>query len=142
MLLRKQFFFFIIFLLLLFGCFHRNSHTNRMKCAFVGVVLACLWAMAAVCVTADHVPYRYNVSLDEPPKKRYYAVVRDICRDPVHKEALLAVYDSIAAEAANYTGIAGFYMKNNFPDVYEELEFVPPPPKKKKRCTITHMDVH
>lgn len=104
------------------------THTERMKkCALAGavVLVVCLWATAAVCVRADHVPYRYNISLDEPPKKRYYAVVRDICRDPVHKQALLAVYDSIAAEAANYTGIAGFYMRQHFPDVYEELEFVP-----------------
>ena len=43
----------------------------------------------------------------------------------MHKQALLDVYNSIAAEASNYTWIAGMYMKQQFPDVYEELEFVP-----------------
>ena len=95
-----------------------------MKCGLAGLTLVCLWIALAVCVTADHAPYRYNISLDEPPKKRYYAVVRDICRDPVHKQALLDVYNSIAAEASNYTWIAGMYMKQQFPYVYEELEFV------------------
>lgn len=97
-----------------------------MNNALVGIALAFVWATVVVCVAADHVPYRYNVSLDEPPKKRFYAVVRDICRDPVHKQALLNVYDSIASEASAYTAIAGNYMKQNFPDIYEELEFVLP----------------
>ena len=105
--------------------FPTQTHAHKMKCGLAGLTLVCLWIALAVCVTADHAPYRYNISLDEPPKKRYYAVVRDICRDPVHKQALLDVYNSIAAEASNYTWIAGMYMKQQFPDVYEELEFVP-----------------
>jgi len=97
--------------------------------ALFGLVVVCV--LFGVCV-ADHRPYRYNISLDETPEKRYYPVVFDLCRDPKHRtaiETLLYALDhtliaklsqGLGGEEQLYATAAGIFQKR-LPEVLQEL---------------------
>ena len=95
--------------------------------ALVVVVAGVL--LGACLVVADHVPYRYTISLDDPPEKRYYPAVFDLCRDDVHRENFVTLLRSLEGEM-NKLGfsqafqLVGRAFNKMLPEVYQELSFV------------------
>ena len=99
----------------------------RALFALVAAVVVC--ALLVARVEADHVPYRYNISLDDPADRRYYPAVYDTCRDEVHRTALFKLLDDLESQmeklgVVDYFDSIGELFQQRFPDVYEEVEFV------------------
>jgi len=98
--------------------------------AFTVVAFVC--ALLALSAVADHVPYKYTISLDEEPEKRYYPAVFDLCRDEVHKTAfftlLNALDNTLIAQMAKTVGKETLFalIDNSFaqrlPEVSKELK--------------------